>query len=428
MAAASAGAWRAACRPSLAALPLRRPTVRSPKIHPTTGLPLSKAKGQHIIHNVGVVQKMVEAADVGMADTVYEVGCGTGELTVRLLPHVRLVHTIDIEPRMVQETEQRAAAAGLTNLHTAVGDALKVPMPRRFDVCVSNLPYQISSPFIFQLLRQLSEGAAWRSAVLMVQREFAERLLADPGEENFSRLAISVRLFARVVRLFDVRPGSFIPQPQVHSTVVRLEPRMPPPQVDLAEWDALVRMVFSRRRKTLRAQFKKISTVSRLEQNYKVWCSSAGQKPSLRPFPELLLSVLDEEGAARERAFQMDLDDLHSVLKAFHRHGIFFSSLQRPEGRDGRPLRAGRADDSGSDEDDEPELRMADGLGPLASVRPAGLAAGGPLRRVLQDRGHGLPGPEPPPPPPPADEAGQAAGGRRLGSARRTAPASLSYP
>lgn len=290
---------------------------------------LNKAKGQHIIHNAGVLQKMLEAADLRSADAVYEVGCGTGELTMKLLPNARKVYAVDIEKRMVQETELRATSAGFNNLEAVVGDALKLPMPRRFDVCVSNLPYQISAPFLFQLLRRVSEGPPWRSAVLMLQREFAERLLADPGEKGFSRLALNIRLFARAVRLFDVKAGSFMPAPEVNSTVIKLEPRLPAPQVDFNEWDALIRVVFSRRRKTLRAQFKKISTLSMLEQNYKVWCTLAGQKPSTTPFPQLVMSILEEERVLRERAFAMDLEDLHGLLRAFNRQGIHFSSVHQ---------------------------------------------------------------------------------------------------
>lgn len=297
---------------------------------------------------------MLEASDIRSADAVYEVGCGTGELTMQLLPLARKVHTVDVERRMVQETENRAATAGFTNLEASVGDALKVPMPRRFDVCVSNLPYQISSPFVFQLLRRISEGPPWRAAVLMLQREFAERLLSDPGEKGFSRLALNVRLFARAVRLFDVKPGSFIPVPQVHSTVIKLEPRLPSPQVDFNEWDALIRVVFSRRRKTLRAQFKKLSTISMLEQNYKVWCTLSGEKPSRTPFPELVESVLQEEGFLRERAFAMELEDLHALLKAFNRRGIHFASVHQSALRDSHSLSGGLSDD---DDEDSP-LRL----------------------------------------------------------------------
>eukprot|EP00434_Breviolum_minutum_P020297 symbB.v1.2.017900.t1/scaffold1407.1/size120637/4 len=353
-------------------LPLRKPTPLAPKLHPATGLPLSRARGQHLLHNQGIIHKIVEAAGIQSSDAVYEVGCGTGELTMQLLPRARKVYTVDLESRMVEETRSRAQNAGFQNMEAMVGDALRVEMPRRFDVCVfdpqdlpsifinsswfvrevfafepinsykknkrkavkdaaepdvSNLPYKISAPIIFRLLRRISEGHPWRSAVLMLQREFADRLLSDPGEKGFSRLALNVRLFAKVVRLFDVRPGSFIPSPEIHSTVVRLEPRVPAPEVDFNEWDALIRVIFSRRRKTLRAQFKKLSTLSMLEQNYKMWCSLSGEKPSSVPFPELVRSVLKDEAMLRERAFAMDLDDLHLLLKAFNRRGIHFASV-----------------------------------------------------------------------------------------------------
>lgn len=358
-------------------------------MHPATGMPLSRARGQHLIHNVGVVQKMVEAAELRSTDAVYEVGCGTGELTVRLLEEVRLVHTIDIEARMVEETQQRSEAAGLHNLSARVGDALRLPMPRRFDVCVSNLPYQISSPFIFRLLRQLSVGPPWRHAVLMVQREFAERLLADPGEQPFSRLALNVRLFARGVRLFDVKPGSFMPAPSVHSTVIKLEPRLPAPEVDFAEWDAMIRVIFSRRRKTLRAQFKKLSTTSMLEHNHKVWCSLAGEKPSALPFPELVMSVLEEERCVHERAFAMDIDDLHSLLKAFNRKGIRFVNVQGDfRGPEGELLRGGPRPDG--DEDAAPVLGAA-----MHRNKPPP----GPGAAFGEWRPPGMPGAPPGPPP-----------------------------
>mmetsp|Transcript_34435 Transcript_34435/g.89567 ORF Transcript_34435/g.89567 Transcript_34435/m.89567 type:complete len:407 (+) Transcript_34435:1531-2751(+) len=377
---------RVVCRASASALPLRR-SVRPPTVHPGTGMPLSKARGQHIIHNQGVLMKMLEAADLRSADAVYEVGCGTGELTMRLLPYVRRVHTVDIESRMVNETQQRAHAAGLMNLEALVGDALKLPLPRRFDVCVSNLPYQISSPFIFKLLKRLSEGPPWRAAVLMVQREFAERLLADPGEQPYSRLSLNVRLFARAFRIFDVRPGSFSPAPQVHSTVIRLEPRLPAPQVDFSEWDAMIRVIFSRRRKTLRAQFTKVSTVSMLEQNYKIWCSLAGQKPAAMPFPELLLSVLEEEGVVYERAFAMDIDDLHGLLRAFNRKGVHFNNVQDIVGSDGSPmlLTDGFGGAPGEDSDDD-----AMGAGPYRA---------GPLISAGATKLQGTMGIVPPPPP-----------------------------
>eukprot|EP00927_Polykrikos_kofoidii_P065610 TRINITY_DN61349_c0_g1_i1.p1 TRINITY_DN61349_c0_g1~~TRINITY_DN61349_c0_g1_i1.p1 ORF type:complete len:471 (-),score=65.72 TRINITY_DN61349_c0_g1_i1:238-1593(-) len=417
--------YRSSARTSQS-VPLRRPTLRAPKVHPGTGLPLNKAKGQHIMHNVGVLQKMLEVSDLRSYDSVYEVGCGTGELTIRLLPLVRKVNTIDVEQRMVQETEHRAEAFGYANLETAVGDALKVPLPPRFDVCVSNLPYQISSPMIFRLLRRLSDGPPWRAAVLMLQREYAERLLADPGEKNFSRLALSVRLFARVKRCFDVAPGSFVPQPQVHSTVVRLEPRLPAPKVDFLEWDALIRLIFSRRRKTLRSQFKRISVISMLEHNYKIRCSLMGEKPATCPFPDLVFSVLEQQGMMRERAFLMDINDLHSLLLAFNRAGIHFVNVQGNVGS-GRQ----RSDMSMWHEDDVEEEEAAtsnaefaaalDELGPLAMLH--GQAGGKTSTSSFSPRAPVLP-PPPPQRSPPSDQSST----ERPLTSQPSPPPPLAYP
>jgi len=406
-----AGSLRALCRTSGVA-PLRRPTLRAPTVHPATGLPLSKRKGQHIIHNKGVLNKIIEAADIRSADAVYEVGCGTGELTVPLLQLARRVHTVDIEARMVSETECRASQLGLADrLDTAVGDALKLQMPRRFDICVSNLPYQISSPFIFQLLRRLCGAAPWRSAVLMLQREYAERLLADPGERPFSRLSMNVRLFARVERLFDVKAGSFIPQPLVQSTVVRLVPRLPPPDVHFSEWDAMVRLIFWRRKKTLRTVFTSSAAISKLERNYKLRCSLVGESPSRQPFPQMLLSVLEEQGVLFERGYAMEVSDLHSLSRAFHRRGIYFSDIQGAQDPDGRLLFEGPStvlEDDGS------------ATNPLALARPGGASA------AIQQLGPGVGGAPAAwliggPPKPPHPSARLLAGRHGLGT-------QISYP
>lgn len=313
-----------------------------------------------MLHNKGVLRKLVEQAGVRSTDNVYEVGCGTGELTMQLLGLAKKVYTIDVEPRMVQETQLRASSAGFSNLEASVGNALTAPMPERFDLCVANLPFQISSPFIFQLLRRLTNGLPWRSAVLVLAQPYAERLLADPGQQVFTRLAVNVRLFVRTVRLFDAHANSFIPAPEVSSTVVRLEPRLPLPRVDFNEWDAMIRCLFFLRKKTLRATFKRITTLSRLEQNYKFWCTSAGKAPDRRPFPQLISDILDEEGVTHQRSYDMDIDDLYRLLLAFNRQGVHFASVH--------------------DEGEEvPDYRLDEDfdLGPLHLQRP--LAGSAPL-------------------------------------------------
>lgn len=136
-----------------------------------------------------------------------------------------------------------------------------------FDICVANIPYQISSPLTFKLL---SHRPLFRCAVIMFQREFAMRLVANPGDSLYCRLSVNTQLLARVSHLLKVGRNNFRPPPKVDSSVVRIEPRRPLPPVSFKEWDGLVRLCFTRKNKTLGAIFKQKSVISLLEKNYKI--------------------------------------------------------------------------------------------------------------------------------------------------------------
>ena len=120
-----------------------------------------------------------------------------------------------------------------SKLEMLVGDAIKSDLPF-FDVCVANVPYQISSPLVFKLLLH---RPFFRCAVLMFQREFAQRLVAQPGDKLYCRLSINTQLLARVDHLMKVGKNNFRPPPKVESSVVRIEPRNPPPPINFREWD-----------------------------------------------------------------------------------------------------------------------------------------------------------------------------------------------
>lgn len=107
----------------------------------------------------------------------------------------------------------------------------------------------------------------------MFQREFAERLVAKPGDKLYCRLSINTQLLARVDMLMKVGKNNFRPPPKVESNVVRIEPRNPPPPINYQEWDSLTRIAFMRKNKTLSAAFKQTTVVTMLEKNYKIHCS-----------------------------------------------------------------------------------------------------------------------------------------------------------
>lgn len=146
---------------------------------------------------------------------------------------------------------------------------MKAEWPQ-FDVCVSNLPYQISSPFVFKLLLQRPLP---RYAVLMFQQEFADRLIAKPGSKLYCRLSVNVQLLAKVEHLMRVKRTEFRPPPKVDSCVVRIEPINPPPPINYQEWDGLLRVVFVRKNQTMTSLFKKTSIMEMLDKNYRTFCS-----------------------------------------------------------------------------------------------------------------------------------------------------------
>lgn len=154
-------------------------------------------------------------------------------------------------------------------LEIIIGDFVKADLPY-FDVCISNTPYQISSPLVFRLL---SHRPLCRVAILMFQREFALRLVAQPGTELWSRLSANVQLYSKVDLLMHVGKNNFRPAPLVESSVVRIAPLDPPPPVKFEEFDGLGRIVFSRRNKIVHATFMAKGVVDMLEKNWRTWCS-----------------------------------------------------------------------------------------------------------------------------------------------------------
>mmetsp|Transcript_16417 Transcript_16417/g.35441 ORF Transcript_16417/g.35441 Transcript_16417/m.35441 type:complete len:375 (+) Transcript_16417:136-1260(+) len=285
-------------------------------------LPTNKKHGQHLLKNPGIIDKIMAAADIKPSDTVFEIGPGTGNLTMRLLEAGKRVVAHEIDPRMAAEVKKRAANAGRNNLEVQETDVLRGKWPI-FDVCAANLPYQISSPFTFRLL---AHRPMFRCAVLMFQKEFAERLIAKVGDKQYGRLAVNVALFVKVTGVCKVAKGSFTPPPEVDSMVVKVVPRDPPIEVDFREWDGLMRICFGRKNKTLRSSFGTKDTTKTLEENYKTWCALTGTKPSKQPMKEVALEVLQTCGLAETRAIKIDLDTFFRLLLEFNKRGIHFSN------------------------------------------------------------------------------------------------------
>ncbi|OGE52075.1 hypothetical protein PENARI_c011G03423 [Penicillium arizonense] len=227
--------------------------------------------GQHVLKNPGIAAAIVEKAELKQSDIVLEIGPGTGNLTAKILEKAKKCIAVELDPRMAAEVTKRFQSTPYQKrLDVILGDVMKTELPY-FDVCISNTPYQISSPLTFKLL---ATSPAPRSCILMFQREFALRLFAKAGDKLYSRLSVNAQMWAKIDHIMKVGKNNFKPPPQVESSVIRMVPKNPRPQINYDEWDGLLRIVFVRKNKTLRSSFiGTMSIMDMLEGNYRTWCA-----------------------------------------------------------------------------------------------------------------------------------------------------------
>lgn len=230
----------------------------------------------------------------------------------------------EVDTRLVAELEKRVQGTAFRrNLKIVVGDVLKQELPF-FDVCLANLPYQISSPFVFKLLLH---RPFFKCALVMFQREFAQRLVAKAGDKLYSRLSVNTQLLARVDIVMKVGRNNFRPPPKVESAVVRIEPRNPPPDIHFTEWDALLRICFNRKNKTLGSEFKTNQVLDTLRNNYIVHCSlnNVTVDESALDMRSLVDGILQENDMLDKRSRTLEIDDFLKLLCAFNAKGIHFA-------------------------------------------------------------------------------------------------------
>ncbi|KAH7830469.1 putative dimethyladenosine transferase [Monocercomonoides exilis] len=289
------------------------------------GLVLQHSKGQHLLINPHIIEGIVEKAGLRSNDICLEIGPGTGNLTMKLLERCQKVIAVEVDPRMVIELKKRVAGTPYNSkLLIIQGDVLKVDLPF-FSIVVANIPYSISSPLLFRLL---SIRPLWRTAILMLQAEFAQRLVALPDSELYCRLTVNTSLLANVSHVMKVGKGNFRPPPQVDSAVVRIEPRNPPLSIDYREWDGLTRICFMRKNKTIGALFKLDNVVEMMEKNYRTFMSLSGKALPADdvPMKQKLEQLLVSSGFAEKRGIKLDLDDFLQLLKVFNEADLHFSS------------------------------------------------------------------------------------------------------
>ena len=240
-----------------------------------------RSLGQNFLVDPNLQRKIIEAVDPGPDETVVEIGPGRGALTRPLAERAGRLVAIELDDDLAADLAREFRdVASVDVVHRDVLDVSIADFgePSTLKV-VGNIPYNITSPIIFHLLERDARPA---SIVLMIQREVADRLLAEPGTPEYGALTVGVQTVASVERLFHVGRGAFRPAPKVDSTVIRITPHRPPPLSAAEERDvrALTRASFAWRRKQL--------------------------QKTLRTAPEYALTADDVQRVAAETGIDLD--------------------------------------------------------------------------------------------------------------------------
>jgi 16S rRNA (adenine1518-N6/adenine1519-N6)-dimethyltransferase len=217
-------------------------------------------RDQHFLVDDRVLDRMPGYA--GEFDTahVLEIGAGTGALTDRLLASADRVTAIERDPDLAAFLwREFEAEIDDGRLRVIEGDALEVDLPA-YTASVSNLPYGAASELLFRLLPDR------RPVLAMVQREFAERMAADPGSPEYGRLSVTAGHYGAVEIVEPVPTEAFDPRPAVESAVVRVTPRDPGYDVEERFFLRFVKALFTQRRKTVRNAIRNTTHISGIDE------------------------------------------------------------------------------------------------------------------------------------------------------------------
>ena len=216
-----------------------------------------KRFGQNFLQDSRIIADIVQAVRPQPADIVVEIGPGLGAITEPLAAKLDCLHVCEIDRDIIGYLKTRPYAGKLV-IHE--GDVLQfdfASVPGRKKI-VGNLPYNISTPLLFHLSCYADEVEDMH---FMLQKEVVERMVAEPGSNDFGRLSVMLQYFFEMEKLLDVPPEAFSPAPKVDSAVVRLIPakhRIGQAQ-DFEQFAALVKQAFHQRRKTIRNNLKDLA-------------------------------------------------------------------------------------------------------------------------------------------------------------------------
>ena len=210
-----------------------------------------KKWGQNFLVDNNLLEKIINNVKIDSNENVLEIGPGQGALSEKLVGICNKLHMVEIDRDLIAILKQHNK---LSQAEIINQDILKVDLPTldiENPVVVGNIPYNITSPIVFWLIKHL---ASWNRAYLMVQKELAQRLTAKIGTKDYSRLTVMTSLYFDIKICFLISPNVFLPKPKVQSAFIEIikKENSSYHDINLKSFDQVVRMAFNQRRKMLR--------------------------------------------------------------------------------------------------------------------------------------------------------------------------------
>ncbi|MCQ6253359.1 16S rRNA (adenine(1518)-N(6)/adenine(1519)-N(6))-dimethyltransferase RsmA [Methanocaldococcus sp.] len=263
-----------------------------------------KKLGQCFLIDKNFVDKAIESANLTKNDIVLEIGLGKGILTEKLSKNAKKVYVIEIDKNL--EPYAKKLMENYDNVEIIWGDAVKFDLNKLdFNKVVANLPYQISSPITFKLLKR-----GFDLAVLMYQYEFAKRMVAKEGTKDYGRLTVAVKARSDPEILCKVPPTAFNPKPKVYSALVKITPNIEKKKkIENEEFfDNFLRAIFQHRNKSVR----KSLIDSSKELNY-------SKEEMKKILDEFVKNNLDVKDLMNKKVFKLSVDEIVNLSNKFYR-------------------------------------------------------------------------------------------------------------
>ncbi len=245
------------------------------------GISAKRGLSQNFLIDQNIIEKTLDLADVQPGDFCIEIGPGPGALTQALLKRGAHVTAIEMDSVFAKALERLQTEE--ERLQVICADFLKFPLetflsstPGRVYKVIANLPYHITTPILARLFPLYPSIS---TLTVMVQKEFADRMVASPGTKEYSSFTIFLNFYSTVINRFTVRPTSFYPRPKIHSSVVCCALHPPRLTQGIERFFVLTRTSFQQRRKMLKGSLRELFPSSKVEEGLK----TVGKSPQARP-------------------------------------------------------------------------------------------------------------------------------------------------